>query len=385
MILARKFAPLFLIFSLFVNCKEKGSTAETDKPESTIEIAENRIRIGTEQFKSRGMALGSADTMMVREEVNTQGYIDVPPEKRAVISAPMPGFIKQAPLIEGDKVKKGQRVIVLENPDFVSLQQEYLEAVAQQEYLKTEYERQRTLFAEQVTSRKNYMKAESEYRKNDAKVSSLKAQLGLLQVNTDRLVSEGIRPYLTLTAPVSGSVSKVKVSLGMYTPPNQALLEIINREHLHLELGIFEGDAGKIQIGQPIRFYLPENPKQIFEGEVYKVGDLVEKESRTLRVHGHIPDSLAERFAIGMYVQAAVEVAESEAVVLPGEAIIREGGEAYALVLVEQNQDEFIFSKIPLELGYSRDGYTQILQPEPEFLERQFLIRGTYWFRNEGD
>ncbi|MBT8179076.1 MAG: efflux RND transporter periplasmic adaptor subunit [Eudoraea sp.] len=385
MILVKKYAALFLSLMLFVNCKEKGTTTETGMPEGTIEIVENGIRIRADQFKSSGMALGFADTIMVREEVNTQGYIDVPPENRAVISAPMPGFIKHAPLIVGDKVRKGQRVIVLENPDFVALQQEFLEAAAQQDYLRAEYERQKTLFAEQVTSRKNYMKAESEYRKNDAKISSLKAQLGLLRVDTDRLLAEGIRPNLNLIAPIAGSITDVKVSLGMYTPPNQALLEIINTEHLHLELGIFEGDAIKIKIGQPIHFYLPENPGQVFDGEVYKVGNLVEMESRTLRVHGHIPASLAEKFAIGMYVQAVIEVAEKEAVVLPDEAVIREGEGAFALVLWEQTEDEFHFKKIPIDLGISQDGYSQIISPDPELLKRQFLTGGTYWFRTEAD
>ncbi len=385
MILVKRFGTLFLGLILLANCKEQGRTDATKAADSSIDLAEDIIRIGADQFKSSGMALGLADTIRVRDEVNTQGYIDVPPENRAVISAPMPGFIKQAPLIVGDRVKKGQRVIVLENPDFVALQQAFLEASAQQEYLKTEYERQKTLFAEQVSSRKNFMKAESEYRKNDAKVSSLKAQLGLLRVNTDKLMAEGIRPNLNLTAPISGSVTEVKVSLGMYTPPNQALLEIINMDHLHLELGIFERDAIKIKIGQPIRFYLPENPEQVFNGEVYKVGNLIEKETRTLRVHGHIPDDLAEKFAIGMYVQAVIEVADQEVVALPDEAIIREGKGAFALVLVAENEDEYHFKKTTLDLGISRNGYSQIMSPDHEILESQFLIRGTYWFRSEAD
>jgi len=143
MILVKRFGTLFLGLILLANCKEQGRTDATKAADSSIDLAEDIIRIGADQFKSSGMALGLADTIRVRDEVNTQGYIDVPPENRAVISAPMPGFIKQAPLIVGDRVKKGQRVIVLENPDFVALQQAFLEASAQQEYLKTEYERQK--------------------------------------------------------------------------------------------------------------------------------------------------------------------------------------------------------------------------------------------------
>ncbi len=381
MISVKRIVTLVLSLVLFVNCKEQGRTEVSEAPDPLTEMAEDRIRIDANQFRSGEMALGSLDTIRIRNEVNTQGYIDVPPENRAVVSAPMPGFVKYAPLIVGDKVKKGQRVVILENPDFVSLQQDFLEATAQQEYLKSEYERQKTLFAEKVTSRKNFMKAESDYRKNDAKVSSLKAQLGLLKVNTDLLLKEGIRPTLDLTAPINGSVTEVGVSLGMYTPPNQALLEIINMEHLHLELGIFEQDAVKVKVGQPIRFYLPESPGQVFNGEVFKVGKLIEKESRTLRVHGHIPANLTENFAIGMYIQAVIEVAEQEVLALPDEAIIREGEDTFALVLIDQTQDAFNFKKIPVDPGISRDGYSQIVSPDPALLNSQFLIRGTYWFR----
>lgn len=385
MMLIKRFVILTIGIALIASCKDKEKGTDKEAVESQIALEDGAIRIAFDQFESRGMEFAGADSITIREEISTQGYIDVPPESRALVSAPMPGFIKHAPLIVGDKVKKGQRVISLENPDFVTLQQAYMEALAQHDFLKAEYERQKTLYEEQVSSRKNFMLAESEFRKNSAKLSSLEAQLGLLQVRTEKLREEGIRSHLSLVAPISGSITRVMVSLGMYTPPNQPLLEIINTEHLHLELGIFERDAMKIRIGQRIGFYRPERPSEVFDGEVYKVGNLVDQETRTVRIHGHIPSSLIENFAIGTYVQAEITAAEQQAVALPDEALIREGETTYVLILADRQEESYFLKKVQVEAGISREGMTQILSPEPELMNAQFLTRGAYWFRTDGD
>lgn len=383
--LIKRFVILTIGIVLIASCKNKESGTDKEAQESQIGLEDGLIRIAKDQFNSRGMEFASADSITVREEIGTQGYIDVPPESRALVSAPMPGFIKHAPLIVGDKVKRGQQLISLENPDFVTLQQAYLEALAQQDFLKAEFERQKTLYEEQVSSRKSFMLAESEFRKNSARLSSLEAQLQLLRVRAETLRKDGIRSHLSLLAPISGSITRVMVSLGMYTPPNQPLLEIINTEHLHLELGIFEQDAMKIRIGQRIRFYRPEQPSEVFDGEVYKVGNLVDQETRTVRIHGHIPSSLIENFAIGTYVQAEIIAAEQQAVALPDEALIREGETTYTLVLSEEQDEAYFLKKVQVAAGISKEGMTQILSPDPELMNAQFLVRGAYWFRTDGD
>ena len=65
----------------------------------------------------------------------------------------------------GDKVTKGQALLTLQNTEFLDIQKEYLEVAEQINYLKSEYERQKTLYDEKISSQKNYLKAESDYRK----------------------------------------------------------------------------------------------------------------------------------------------------------------------------------------------------------------------------
>ena len=85
--------------------------------------------------------------------------IDVPPENRASVTAFMGGFVKKTPLLVGDRVKKGQLLVVLENQEFVQMQQDYLEVFNQLDYLKAEFERNQTLFKEKIASQKNFLQA----------------------------------------------------------------------------------------------------------------------------------------------------------------------------------------------------------------------------------
>jgi len=380
-----KIVVMFFCFGLFVFCKGREDANESKSQVFPGEQTSQGILISKEQLSSRNMSIGKLDTITVREVVASQGYVDVPPEGRALVSAPMPGFVKNAPYIVGERVKKGQQLLTLENPEFVTLQQTYLEALAQQEYLESEYEREKTLFEEQVSSRKNLLKAESDYRKNRAAVIGLKAQLELLKVNVTQLKADGIRSYLKLYAPITGSITRVMVNRGMYTPPNEPLLELVNTDHLHLELGVYEQDAQKVQPGQKLQFYQPENPGKIFEGEVYKVGDQVQAENRTVLVHGHIPDSLARSFPVGSYIQAQIILEEKQVAALPEAAFLREGQDTYALEVTQLPDGDFLLKKVALQTGAVRSGYIPIYTENTEILKSQFLTRGVFWFKSEAE
>ncbi len=50
-----------------------------------------------------------------------------------------------------ERVKKGQMVAKVGNPEFIEFQREYLEALANKDYLEADFERQQTLNNEKVT------------------------------------------------------------------------------------------------------------------------------------------------------------------------------------------------------------------------------------------
>lgn len=381
---ANRILVLFFSLAILISCRNSEEAGTKDEALQGEQTAAG-IRISKEQFNSRNMSVAKLDTITIKEVVATQGYIDVPPEGRAVVSAPIPGFVRNAPYIVGEYVKQGQQLLTLENPEFVTLQQTYLEALAQQEYLRSEYERERTLFEEQVSSRKSLLKAESDYRKNEAELRGLRSQLELLKVDVDRLQTGGIRSNLNLYAPISGSITRVMVNRGMYTPPNEALLELVNTDHLHIELGVYERDVVNIKPGQKIEFYLPENPGKRFEGLVFKVGNQIQEENRTVLVHGHIPENLTTRFPVGSYIQAEITLAEKKAYALPEEGLLREGQNTFALLVTQLPEGDYLFQKVALETGPVQSGFVPVFSENEELLDGQFLTRGAFWFKTEAE
>ena len=120
-----KIITVILVFTLY-SCVEKKEQPDQRETSSTS-VMDNRIKITQAQFEQSKMLLGNLEQKSFPTVVNVNGMIDVPPENRAVVNATMGGYIKTTPLLVGDVVRKGQVLATIENPEFVMLQQEYME------------------------------------------------------------------------------------------------------------------------------------------------------------------------------------------------------------------------------------------------------------------
>jgi cobalt-zinc-cadmium efflux system membrane fusion protein len=121
-----------LVLLLFACGDEKPAMATNGGAER--EAPQGQITINKAQFQQNAMQLGTLRTMPFPEVIQVNGMIDVPPQNRAVVNASMGGYIKNTPFLIGDIVKKGQVLLTLENPEFVSLQQSFLEVHEQLAY-----------------------------------------------------------------------------------------------------------------------------------------------------------------------------------------------------------------------------------------------------------
>ena len=246
------------------------------------------IEVSAEQFKSAQMELQPIAPQQFFESVKTNGFIDVPPTDRAMVSATMGGFVKISHLLIGEQVKKGQLLLTLENPDFIEIQQNYLELIEKLNYLKSEYERQKTLFNEKITSEKNFLKAESDYKSAVANSNGLAQKLRLLNINPSTVKTGKFTSAIPVYSPINGSVTQVNASVGKFMDASEVLVEIIDDVHKHIELVIFEKDVLTVKVGQKIKFKLPENSSNIYTGEVHLIGKSIDEKNRTVKVHGHL-------------------------------------------------------------------------------------------------
>lgn len=367
-----KYLYILIITISFGACKNEQTTSEVSENSESSGVVVSRA-----QFEGGSLETGNMEMRNFPVTVRASGLIDVPPGNRAVINAFMGGYIKNTPLLVGDVVRKGQPLVTIENPEFIALQQDYLDAAEQLKYLKADFDRQQTMLNEKITSEKKFLQAESDYRRNLARYNGLKQTLQMLNINTASVEAGKITSQITIYAPISGSVTQVKVNTGMYVSPTDMIMEIIDKEKMHLELSIFEKDVMKIKKGQRISFRAPEAARDDFPAEVSLVGTSIDPQKRAVSVHGHLPDSIASRFTVGMFVEAEIETETREFPALPEEAVITIDGYSYVLQLEKEENGNLIFQRKAVTPGSTYKGYTALENAEFSPTD-QFLIKGSF-------
>jgi len=372
----KSFQYIIFLFSilLFIACGESANKSEN----TTINIESKLIEISKAQFQASKMQLGKLTAQSFPLVVQSTGMIDVPPQSRAIISSFAGGYVQKTPLLVGNKVRKGQVLATLENPEFVEMQQSYLETAQQLTYLKSEYDRQKTLVEEQISSQKNFLKAESDYKSALAIHNGLKKKLQMLNINISAVEAGNITSEIALYAPIHGSVTKMNISKGTYVSPSDEIMEIINTDHIHLELAVFEKDILKVKEGQKIVFNIPEALEDTFEAEVHLVGTSIDTKNRTVKVHGHLEDDKNHNFGLGMFVDAKIITESNQELALPNDAIITLEDKYYVLLVNSQEQAQYAFDQKEVIIGNSYNGYTRIINIADFTENDQILIKGAF-------
>lgn len=233
------------------------------------------------------------------------GLLVVPPQDRATVTLTMGGAIRTASLLPGDYVTRGTVLATLENPEFITLQQVYLESHAQNEYLRAEFRRQQTLAREEVASQKRFQQSRAEYLSMRSRMEAAAAQLALLGVDTLQLLERGIVPCIEVKAPISGHVADVQMNLGRHFGAGEPLCEIVNKDHMMLRLTAYEKDLAHLHIGDRVEFRINGMEPQLFQGTVAVVGQQVNNANRSIEVYVRIADQ-DPQFRPGMYAVARI-------------------------------------------------------------------------------
>lgn len=241
----------------------------------------------------------------VPNEPTFNGILVLPPQSRATVTLTMGGSIRSTTLLPGAYVKQGTVLATLENPEFIALQQSYLDSHAQYEFLRTEFLRQQTLAREEASSQKRFQQSKAEYLSMRSRMDAAAAQLALLGVDTTRLLTGGIIPYLDIKAPISGYAADVKMNIGRHFDVGEPLCEIINKSDMMLRLTAYEKDLANLRAGDRVEFRVNGIEGETFHGVITMVGQQVNNENRSIDVYVRI-EGQNPQFRPGMYAMARI-------------------------------------------------------------------------------
>jgi len=371
-----------IIVSVFIialiSCS--GGKKPSAEVNATEVLPEDIVELRGDQIQLAGIQTGSIETRALSGTLKVSGTVAAAPQNLATVSMPMGGFVKSTTLMPGNSVQKGQTLAILENQEFVDIQQNFLEARNKLEYAEAEFNRHTELYKDDVYSQKNLQQVTTEYKNLKAQVKALEQKLALIGINPANFREEDITRAVAVTSPISGYVKTVNINLGKYVAPSDVLFEIVNSDKLFLELTLFEKDADKVTTGQKIRFFI-NNETEEHEAVIYQTGKSINTD-RTYKVYA-IVTGVCKNVIPGMYVNAIIESSSNKVAALPSEAIVSFDDKDYIFIF-DKNKEEggkpfTEYRMVEVHKGVTDGGYTEIILPEGFNMQTaRIVLRGAY-------
>ncbi|WP_420575391.1 efflux RND transporter periplasmic adaptor subunit [Ekhidna sp.] len=362
---------LAVLVAAFTGCGSKSTNPNSDEKaeEGHAEESVDAVHLSQLKFNSLEFKIDTLPLRALSGVVEANGQLEVPPQHEATVTAILGANITSIKVIEGDKVRKGQVLAYLSHPNLSQLQTNYIKAYSRFQYLEKEMQRQKRLYEEEVGSGKAYQETVAEYQGMKGEVKGYEVQLRQLSLNVSKVKTGEIYQNVPVVSPIGGYIEKVKVQIGQFVDPQSEMFMIVNTEHIHADLMVFEKDVSKVKEGQMVSFTVESVPEKRLEAEIYSVGKKFEQNPKAVHVHAEIKNK--EDFLIpGMYINGKIHTTGRKVFALPSEAIIEEEGKPYIFIAQppEGDESEWKFTPIEIHTGITDEGWVEIklLEELPE-------------------
>ena len=310
------------------------------------------------QMKAMDIQLGTIELKNLSNVIKASGQLAVPPQRRADVNVLMGGVIRRIYPLEGQSVKKGQVIAIIENTQLAEIQEEYVTAKNSFSFTAAELKRQQELDEANAGTKKKLQEAQANYNSEKARLGAMEKQLRQLGINPASAESGNINTHMNVTAPISGTVGHISVNTGAFANPGNSLMEIIDNSQIHCDLIVFEKDLFRVKIGQKVRFILANQNNREITGRIYGINKSFEDEGKGIIVHaifGLIP---------GMYVTALINVGSEQVTAVPVDAVVSSEGKSYILVVDDEGQTKHDEETSEKKEGKEKESGEEKEQPE---------------------
>lgn len=364
-----------LLLMAFTACNEEVKQPEAEQvPKVQAKNEQGHIRLSKAQVKMAKLEFGKLQKRQMHRYFTCNGRLEVLPQYRASVSAPLPAFVQSLHVEPMQFVRKGQVLATLKHQDFIRLQQDYLEAKAKLGFTEKEYQRQKTLAEKNATARKKFEASQAELEGLRAQVQSYQAQLEMIGISTQQVQQQIVR-QIPLISPISGYLAKVNLTIGKYVPAEEILFEIIETQHMHLSLQVFERDIYALKVGQPIQFWLADAAgKHEYQAKITQIGQAIDPESKTLSVRCQLEENYSDLRPM-MFVRASVETQSENYEVLPESALVGEA-EEQAVFVQHKNGD---FERVKIKVSAQNEGFVGFTEIPEALKKAKIVLKGAHY------
>lgn len=150
---------IFIAFLTLYSCGEKQKESTPEIQTETV----NTISLTEEQMLQANISLIQPTPGAIPVILKLNGITESAPMDQVQVCAPMGGFLKSTTLTPGQFIQEGQTIVMLEDQQFIEIQEEYLTTKAMLALSNTEFERQNQLNKTKSSSDKVLENARTEF------------------------------------------------------------------------------------------------------------------------------------------------------------------------------------------------------------------------------
>jgi membrane fusion protein, heavy metal efflux system len=282
----------------------------------------------------------------------------------AHVSPRIPGKAVEVKTVLGDRVGAGQILAFLDSLELGEKKSAYLQARANLDVARRNYEREERLFKQHISSEKDYLEAKGEFERSDAAYRAGREALRLLGL-TDKEIEDitwGGKDHplshFPILAPFAGTVIEQHITIGELIRPEEKPYTIADLSTLWIVLDIYEKDLARVELGTAAEVRVDAYPNERFSGQIVYVSDILDEATRTARARVEV-DNHHGRLRPGMFATAIITLpgdTATPAVTVPAAAIQRING--LPVAFVEESSGSYAVRH--LTLGRETEGEMEV-------------------------
>lgn len=376
-------AQLCALVILGLGCGKKKEATAPETVQGDGEMHEF-IVLTEMQFARSGIETGTFSKRTLEEYLPATAEIYLGNEHTGVVSTITEGIVAELRVGVNSPVRKGEVVAVLHKPGLLDLQQDFLELKDRIGFLKSEYERYKSLSAENATATKNFQKAEADFREAQTALALMGAKLRQYQIDPEKLSPTQLQTHVQLRAPISGRVTQIHTGLGASLGNGAAICEIADFSKTQPVVYIFEKDIQRIKPGSKVLLYFTSDPRRTFPATIVSMDGAIDKARKSLRAYAKF-DRPESGLPVGAYLEARIApVAGTETTALPTEAVVQENDGMFIFVLEGKTGTNYKFHKVAVRTGASDSGFISVSPLEPIAPDAKIVVKGAYYVSAQG-
>jgi membrane fusion protein, heavy metal efflux system len=334
-----------------------GHTPHADDLEKHDELP-NRVRLPPEVVRAAGIKTAPAAVDSLPATVDLTGEIAADPDRSAQLAARVPGRIVDVRIKEGDRVKTGQIVAILDSPEIARARAVLAAVAARSKSAQLNADRLKILESKSLASGQEVAVAEAEGAALAADFAAARQTLAALGQPAEQ--SEGRGARVTIRAPLGGFVLGRDAVRGQSVDAGHIIAVIGDLDQVYFLGRLFEKDLARVKVAAAAEVRLNAYPNEVFEGKIETIGRQIDPAARTItarilvRNHGDL-------VKVGLFGTARVVIGpvedQARRVVVPIAAVTRIANKDAAFV----RQSDGDFDLHPVVMGRSAGGKIEIL------------------------